>query len=159
MYSSYVNWKKAPPGMLLALLLPKPKWWWNAWCIPAPFPFPKKALNICAASMGWLKPPVKKSLNEWGVCRFMFIVQKFCNAKEVCNRGLTYQPALARKSGESILEFGSKIDIDLVIIFLLGTWCKRCCKWSKNQFDTIKCFGWIDAKWCLSANQSTIEKL
>ena len=51
----------------------------------------------------------------------MFIVQKFCNAKEVCNRGLTYQPALARKSGESILEFGSKIDIDLVIIFLFGT--------------------------------------
>ena len=63
----------------------------------------------------------------------MFIVQKFFNAKEVCNRGLTYQPALARKSGESILVFWSKIDIDSVIIFSFGR--------SKNQFDTIKCFG------------------
>ena len=50
-------------------------------------------------------------MNEGFVVRIMFVVQKLCNAKEVCNRALTYQPALARKSGESILVFGSKIDI------------------------------------------------
>jgi len=35
-------------------------------------------------------------------------------AKEVCNRAVIYQRALARNSGESILAFWSKTGMDLV---------------------------------------------
>jgi hypothetical protein len=41
--------------------------------------------------------------------------------KEVCNRAMTYQPALVRNCGVSIVAFLSKNDMDSVKKYLFGT--------------------------------------
>ena len=51
---------------------------------------------------------------------YMYHIPNVACAKEVCNRAVTYQPALARKSRKSILALWSKTELDPVKSFCLA---------------------------------------